>query len=360
MARRLIAAGLAWLAASAAAANTRIVLDYTAVGDFSEPFSYYNCGVGVRGSDDLNVNAAFGGPGIAVEGGNDGSFDAGETLDFNFLDDVADQLVTATEVSYVASVAPGTSDGDVVPAELSIEAFGAGNVSLGTQPFSGTGEQSVSAAFGDEPIERLLVTASPDSVRIERIAYTVAPGTGIRVNWVYGGAYQAEQLDLCGVTLVGSNTLSVEGHFAGGVGVVGGFGGGQPDTTIDTGETLEVAFAEPRSDVAFHMSSYFYVTIEGGVEFDIEAFDAQDLSVGSVNLKTDVSDVPVSDSFGGATLSRFVIESSPGGDDGLQVGFVSFLVPEPGVAVGGLAALGTVAGIARVARARRWDSPVAE
>lgn len=253
MARGLATAVLAWLAATGAAANGRVVLDYTLVGEFSEPFFYNNCGVGVQGSNDLNVNAALGGPGIAVEGGNAGSFDGGETLSFRFFDDVAQELVTATQVSYVASVAPGTSDGDAVPAELSIEAFGPGTVSLGVEPFSGTGEQSVSAAFGGAPIESFVMTASPDSVRIERIAYAPAPGTAIEVQWTFGGAYQREVIELCDLTLSGSNTLSVLGLSGGGVGVA------------------------------------------DGVVFDLVAFGAQDVPLGSVPLTTPSTEVGVSE-----------------------------------------------------------------
>jgi hypothetical protein len=353
MVRGLAVAALAWLAATPAAA--RVVLDYTTVGEFSEPFTYYNCGIGVRGSAQINVNASSGGPGIAVAGGNDGSFDSGETLAFQFWDDVSQVQVTATDVSYVASVAPGPSDGDAVPAELSIEAFGQGNVSLGVQAFSGTSEQSISAAFGGAPIESFVMTASPDSARIERIAYAPAPGTAITVQWANAGAYQGGQIETCGLTLSGSNTLNVGGLGApggGGVGVVGGTGGGQPDQTIDTGETLEVAFAEPASAVAYHMSSSFYVTVAGGVAFDLAAFGAQDVPLGTVHLKTELTSVDVSPLFSDTPLSRFVIESSPGGSDGQQLGSVSF-VPEPARAAGELAALACALGLARLAR-HRW------
>ena len=359
MAQCLAGAALVWLAATSGAASARVLLDYTTVGEFSEPFSYYNCGIAVRGSAEMNVNASFGGSGIAVDGGNNGSFDGGETLTFQFLDDVAGEQVTATEVSYVASDAPGLSDGDAVSAELSIEAFGPGNVSLGVQAFSGTGEQSVSPAFGGMPIESFVMTASPDAVRIERIAYLPAPSTAITVQWPYGGAYQRAQIDLCGLTLSGSNTLSVGGLGAaggGGVGVVGGVGGGQPDKTIDTGETLEVAFAEPATGVTYHRSSFFYVTVAGGDEFNLAAFGAGDVSLGSERLLTDASDIGVSQLFGGAPLSRFVIEASPGGTDGQQLGSVSLLVPEPGPAASGFAALASAAGLARLARHRRGAS----
>ncbi|HSD28301.1 MAG TPA: hypothetical protein VLL75_13450 [Vicinamibacteria bacterium] len=356
VARLLPAATLAWLA-GAAPAGARVGLDYTSVGEFSEPFSYNNCGVSVRGSGDLNVNAASGGPGIAVADHDAGSFDGGETLTFEFWDDVADERVAATEVSYVASVAPGPSDGDAVPAELSIEAFGPGNVSLGTQAFSGTSEQSVSAAFGGAPIESFVMTASPDSVRIERVAYAPAPGTAISVRWTNGGAYEREQIELCGLTLTGSDTLSVGGLGAGGggVGVVGGSVSSDPDHVIDSGETLEVAFPEPTRQVAYHMSRLDFLTIVGFVEFDLDAFGAQDAPLGSAQIQTGVGDVGVSDLFPGDPISRFVIEASPPGTgDGQQVGFVSFLVPEPGSGASGLAALACVAALARSARCRRW------
>lgn len=355
VARALSAAAVAWLAAGAGAASGRVVLDYTTVGEFRQPFSYENCGVAVRGSAEINVNSSLGGPGIAVAGGNDESFDSGETLRFSF-GDASGQAVTATDISYVASVAPGPSDGDAVPAEISIEAFGPGNVSLGVQAFSGTDEVSVSAAFGGMPIESFVMTASPDSVRIERVAYQPVPGTTIAVQWTFGGAYQRDPIELCGVTLSGSNTLNVGGLGAAGgsgVGVIGGNGGGQPNQTIDTGETLTVAFAELETEVAFHMSSFFFVTAAGGVEFDLAAFGAQDVSLGTVHLKTDVGDVDVSGSFAGAALSRFVIESSPGGMDGEQLGSVSFRVPEPGGTASGLAALASVAALARLVRSRR-------
>src|SRR5262249_14597479 len=154
-------------------------------------------------------------------------------------------------------------------------------------------------------------------------AFTPLPGTGISVGWAYGGAYQRDQIDLCGLALTGSNTLYVGGLGAaggGGVGVVGGFGGGQPNQTIDTGETLTVALPEAEGEVAVHMSSLFYVTVNGGAEFDIAAFGAQDAPLGTVHIKTDQGDVDVSGSFGGARISRFTIESSPGGSDGEQLG----------------------------------------
>jgi hypothetical protein len=363
MARCLAGWALAWLTATSAVAVERVVLDYTAVGEFVEPFYYGNCGVSAGAFidaalttfADMNVNAAFGGPGIGVEGGNDGSFDAGEALLFQFVDDVTGLPVTATEISYAASVAPGVSDGDAVPAELSIEAFGQGNDSLGVEAFSGTGEQSVSAAFGGVPIESLVLTASPDAVRIERIGYLPAPGTAIRVQWTFGGALEAEQLELCGVRLDGSNTLATgEESTPGGpgVGVLGGFGGGQPDRTIDSGETLEVAFAEPASGVSYHRSSFFYVTVVGGDEFDLAAFGAADVPLGSAHLLTDAGDIGVSPLFGNAPLSRFVIETDPDGQDGQQLGSVTFRAAEPSGVAGVLAALASTAMLSRIGRRR--------
>lgn len=355
VARRLAGAALVWLAATATPASGRVVLDYTTVGEFSEPFSYYNCGIGVQGSAEMNVNASFGGPGIAVDGGDNGSFDGGETLTFQFLDVVAGQ-VTASDVSYVVSDVPELSDGDAVPAELSIEAFGSGHVSLGVHAFSGTGEQSVSAAFGGMPIESFVMTASADAIRIERIAYVPAPGTAMTVEWTYGGAYQGQQLELCGVTLLGSNTLTVGGLSdpgSGGVGVEGGVGGNQPDRTIDTGETLQVAFAQPVAGVVYHRSSFFYLTVAGGDAFDLVAFGAGDESLGSEHLVTDASDIDVAQLFGAVPLARFAIETSPGGTDGQQLGSVSFLVPEPGRTASGLTALASAAGLACLARHRR-------
>jgi hypothetical protein len=246
-------------------------------------------------------------------------------------------------------VAPGSTDGDAVPAELLVEAFGPGSVSLGVEAFSGAGERSVSSAFAGAPIERLVV-AAVDSVWIEGIAYTPAPGTSIRVEWPYGGAYEREQIELCGVTLTGSNTLTVGGLGApggGGVGVQEGFGGGQPNSTIDSGETLEVALPEPASGVSYHRSSFFYVTVVGGDEFDLEAFDAADASLGSVHLLTDLSDVEVSQLFGNAPISRFVIETDPDGQDGQQLGWVTFQVPEPCAGASLLAALASAAALGR-------------
>jgi hypothetical protein len=357
MARCLAAVALAWLTATSAAAAERVVLDYTAVGEFIQPNYYTNCGVSVGAFidgnlatfADMNLNAAFGGPGIGVEGGNDGSFDAGEVLLFEFFDDVTGLPVTATQISYAASVAPGASDGDAVPAELSIEAFGLGSTSLGVEAFSGTGEQSVSGAFGGVPISRLAMTASPDAVWIERIAYLPAPGTVIQVQWTFGGALEAEQIELCGVRLDGSNTLATgEASTPGGAGVavLGGFGGGQPNRTIDSGETLEVAFAEPANGVSYHRSSLFYVTIVGGDEFDLAAFGDGDVPLGSAHLLTDASDIGVSPLFGNVPLSRFVIETDPDGQDGQQLGSVTFQAPEPGGVVSGLAALACAAGLA--------------
>lgn len=54
----------------------------------------------------------------------DGAFDGGETLTLEFWDDVAGEQVTATEISCVAVDVPGISDGDAIPAEISIAALG--------------------------------------------------------------------------------------------------------------------------------------------------------------------------------------------------------------------------------------------
>src|SRR5262249_1700189 len=201
--------------AGAVPAGARIELDYTTVGTFSQQYFYENCGVSVRGSAQMNVNPAAG-PGIAVAGGDDASLDDGETLTFQFFDALSPQPATATDITYIASAASGGGS-----AAISIEAFDSGNVSLGTQPFSGTTEQSISAAFGGAPIGSLVMTANADPVRIERIAFTPLPGTGISVGWAYGGAYQRDQIDLCGLALTGSNTL-----YVGGLGAAGGGGVG--------------------------------------------------------------------------------------------------------------------------------------
>ena len=327
----------------------------TTVGEFTQPFSYTNCGVGVRAfadatlgtSADMNVNAASGGPGIAVEGHNALSFDGGEALQFLFFDAVTDELVGATNISYVASEAPGTTDGDAVPAEISIEAFGPGGGSLGVEELSGVGERSISAAFGGEAIESFVMSAI-DPVRIEGIAYEPPPGTALNVQWSFGGSYEREQIELCGVSLDGSNTLTVGGLANGdGVGVKGGFAGSQPDALIDSGETLEVAFAEPATGVAYHQSSNLFVTLVGGVEFDLEAFDAGDASLGTEHLLTDVTDIDVSALFGDVALSRFVIEAGPGGQDGQQLGSVTLVVPEAGAVASGFAGLASAAALAR-------------
>ena len=369
VARLLPAAAVACLLAGAGGADASILLDYTKVGEFTQPFAYSNCGVSVRAfadatlntSADMNVNAASGGPGIAVAGHEDFSFDGGEALDFEFWDDVADERSSATDVSYVASVAPGTSDGDAVPAELSIEAFGVGGGSLGAQAFSGAGERSISAAFGGAAIERFVMTAI-DPVRIERVAYAPAADTGITVQWTNGGAFESEQIELCGVSLDGSDTLTVGGPDSPGgqgVGVMGGFGGTQPDRTIESGETLEVAFAEPATGVAYHMSSFFFPTIVGFLAFDLAAFDAQDAPLAPVQVQTDVGDMDVSGLFGDVALSRFVIEASADGQDGQQFGSVSFQVPEPGSLASGLAGLGSIAALARLRLAGRRPDAIA-
>jgi hypothetical protein len=116
---------------------------------------------------------------------------------------------------------------------------------------------------------------------------------------------------------------------------------------IDSGETLEVAFAETATGVAYHQSSNLFVTLVGGVEFDLEAFDAGDASLGTEHLLTDVTDIDVSALFGDVAISRFVIEASPGGTDGQQLGSVTFAVPEAGRVASGLAGLGSAVALAR-------------
>jgi hypothetical protein len=363
VARLLPAVAVACLLAGADGADASVVLDYTTVGDFTQPFSYNNCGVSVRAfadatlttSADMNVNAASGGPGIAVDGHDALSFDGGEALQFLFFDAVADELVGATAISYVVSEAPGTTDGDAVPAELSIEAFGPGGGSLGVEELSGVGERSISAAFGGEAIESFVMSAI-DPVRIEGIAYEPPPGMALTVQWSFGGSYEREQVELCGVSLDGSNTLTVGGLANGdGVGVKGGFAGSQPDTLIDSGETLEVGFAEPATEVAYHQSSNLFVTLVGGVVFDLEAFDAGNVSLGTEHLLTDSPDIDLSALFGGEALSRFVIGASPEGQDGQQLGSVTFVIPEAGGVASGIAGLASAVAIAR--RRLRSASP---
>jgi hypothetical protein len=188
-------------------------------------------------------------------------------------------------------------------------------------------------------------------VRIEHVRYDRAPDAAITVQWANGAADQGQQLERCGVTLSGSNTLSVGGVGApggGGVGVVGGVGGGQPDRTIDNGETLDVAFAEPAIGVAYQMSSNFYVTVAGGVEFDLDAFGSGDVAdVGSAHIKTDQLGVDLSDFFDDAPLSGFEIVSSAGGSDGQQLGSVTWRLPEPGYAASGFATVATLACLVR-------------
>jgi hypothetical protein len=178
----------------------------------------------------------------------------------------------------------------------------------------------------------------------------------LTVQWSFGGSYEREQVELCGVSLDGSNTLTVGGLANGdGVGVQGGFAGSQPNTLIDSGETLEVAFAEPATEVAYHQSSNLFVTVVGGVVFDLDAFDAGDVSLGTEHLVTDSTDIGVFALFGDVPLSRFVIEASPGGQDGQQLESVTFVVPEAGDAAGGLAGLASAVAIAQ--RRRRSASP---
>jgi len=356
---RLAGLTLAWLVATPAAAVERVVLDYTLVGEFDRPFAYSNCGVSVRAYADatrtvstgMRLNAASAGPGIAVEGNSADALDEGEALDVLFLDDREGEPVGAREITYVAAEAPGVSDGDAVPAEIAVEAFGPGSVSLGVQVLSGAGERSVSAAFGGAAIENLILEAI-DPVRITGLAFTPPPRTTIQVQWERAGAFEREQIELCGVTLTGSNTLATGEETTpggSGVGVLGGFGGGQPDRTIDSGETLEVAFAELASGIVYRRSTFFYRTIVGGDEFDVAAFGEGDAPLGSTHLLTDEFEVPVSQLFGEVPISRFVIETDAAGQDGQQLGGVYLEAPEPGGVAGALAALGATAALARLA-----------
>jgi hypothetical protein len=148
----------------------------------------------------------------------------------------------------------------------------------------------------------------------------------------------------CGVAVRGSAQINMNPASGGpGLAVAGG-----EDGSFDSGETLDVAFAEPAIGVAYQMSSNFYVTVAGGVEFDLDAFGSGDVAdVGSAHIETDQPGVDLSDFFDDAPLSGFEIVSSAGGSDGQQLGSVTWRLPEPGYAASGFATVATLACLVR-------------
>ena len=339
--------GAAVLAGSAAWTSSATTEDFTRLGDFSVAGNglYSNCGVTVRNAAETGPDLLFSSSGIAIAGGDPAALDGGESVSLLFIGDSVGTR-TVTQLSYrVAAV----GDGDATAAELTLEAFDADDTSLGEVAFSGEGEHSISAAFGNAPIGRVTITSGDDPVVVQNIRYAFPSDTLITASLFDLGTFQTDAVfELCGVSFSGSNRL----HFnhQNGVGVAGGLDPPDGDMYVDSGETLQIALAQPVPTVSYDIGG----SLSDGnpVDFGVEAFDANGGSLGTTLVSSHTFSVVVSDLFPGQLISRFVIHSDPDGHFAQAPLQITFPAPEPGTdaAAGGvLIALGAIA----LRRARR-------
>jgi hypothetical protein len=331
---------LAVSATIAPPAAALVTLDYTTLGAFTVQSAFLaNCGIIARGSDALVVNELA--PGLAVAGGaSDAAIDGAESVSFELNEE--GEARTSRQVVLAVAAAPG-GDGDELLAEVSVEAFGPDDELLGTAAFSGEGAHDLSLALGAEQIASFTLVPDPDPVRILGVSYAPPGSAEIRVGFYQIGALQAASLSLCGVTLSGSGTLNAADF---GVGVLGG-DLGQGDRAVDHGESLTVELEQATAALRYRPWSG-YGPSPFRVDFTIEAFDAEEMSLGPLALGMDaLQEFDVTALYGGAEIAGFDLLAGDPTDGGQGLGFVSYAVPEPGASALGAAAVGALAALAR-------------
>ena len=233
------------------------IIDYRNLGTFTMT-TLNQGGITTTGSDDVNV---LNFNGLGVVGGTSNSFvDTMETLSFAFDGGPAEN------VSYHVQAA-------VFGGDAFIEAFDASNLSLGTVSVSGAGPKDVSALFSNQLLSGFSVTA-------------VSPGEHLIGSLGFEGLGHVNVLNFNGLGVVGGTANSV----------------------VDTMETLSFAFdGGPAENVSYHVQAAVF----GGDAF-IEAFDASNLSLGTVSV-SGAGPKDVSALFSNQLLSGFsVTADSPG------------------------------------------------
>jgi len=283
---------------------------------------WVGCGLEVQATTLLVVVDPPEAPGLAVFGGpSDFLIDGNESVLFEFVDG------PATGVRYtVSAIAVGGG--------ATIEAYDAGLDAIGSVEVSGTGVKDVSALFGDAPLGAFRVTNSVGGHRIGSVTFQ-PPGGAVTVNLRGAPDTQQPSLQHCGVGFSGSGDLYVSAVT--GIGVRNGPGG--LDYFIEPGESLTVELDEPAAGLA-------YAQVSNGPAVPrarITAFGTTGAVFGQTEVES-AGPVEVSALFGGAPLTGFDVAVLEGD---LALTELT-IVPEPGAAAAGLAALaGLVASGAR-------------
>jgi hypothetical protein len=309
---------LALLLAAPARAFTLEFAGFEPSGD-----EWVGCGLDVQGTTLLVVVDPPEAPGLAVFGGpSDFLIDGNESVLFEFAGG------PATDVRYTVSAIAMTGG-------ATVEGYDAELDSIGSVEVSGAGVKDVSALFGEAPLGAFRVTNSVGGHRIGSVTFR-PPGGAVTVDLRGAPDVQQESLQHCGIGFSSTDLIYVSAVT--GMGVRSGPGG--LDYFIEPGESLTIELDEPAWELSYAGTS----SAPGAPRARITAFGTTGAVYGQVEIETP-GPVDVSALFGGASLTGFDVEVLEG-DLALTELVV---VPEPGAAAAGLAALGGLA----ARRARR-------
>ena len=138
---------------------------FNTLGTFTAP-DLNNGGVTVTGSDSIHVLQLNG---LGIVGGlNDNTVDTVEYIEFSYP-------IGAIDISYYISFT-GNNDNDDTTGDRILEAFAVGGASLGPIFQSGGGGMlPVSSHYGNQPIERFVLTPQGDSFRVGSVTFTTIP-----------------------------------------------------------------------------------------------------------------------------------------------------------------------------------------
>jgi hypothetical protein len=313
-------AALGLLAAPGRAGALELFLSFRHLGSQTIPSgqSLAACGIAVTSAGVLQTQQVFG------MGVGDTFVDSGEAVDFAFD-------IPAEGVRYEVATAVN-GDGDGLSGEHTVEAFDASNASLGVQAQSGEGIKDVSALFGDVPISHFVVSTEADGIRIGRASYAALDG---EVNTLEvpplnaGVATSMPVFPECGANVSSPDGNVLVGVAPSQIGVV--------DGDIDPGETLEIEFEEPVSDV-------IYALANAGASNDDHAFEI--FNAAGVSLGTGVGGAGENDTslVSALPVKTLVLTATT---ESIAFGYATFVVPEPGAFMAAASALVALAACAR-------------
>lgn len=281
---------------------------------------FVGCGLQIGATTLLIVVDPPEAPGLAVSGGpSDLMIDGNESVAFEFV------TGPATSVRYTVSAIAFAGG-------ASIEAYDAELDLIGSVEVSGLGEKNVSALFGDVPLGGFRVTNSVGGHRIGSVTFE-PPDRLVTVDMRGATDTQTPSLQHCGVGVDSNGTGDLYVSHATGIGV-GGLSAGVSNDYVEVGESLVVELDERSFDLSYAQTS-------SGVsppEVEITGFGVDGGPIGTATVE-DAGPIDVSALFPGAPLTGFALAPLAGDLALLDV----TIVPEPGAAATGLAA---VAGLA--------------